>query len=261
MTPRCLSDDRCGRTAYPVLTGQRTCGEFSWEMLNQHMGCSDAERTLPVCARKPVSSVNTSKAFREMPASYRLPDHYPPVPALERAWVKGGSRQMFAGGRGSGAALHFHNAAYNVQFFGVKRCNSPSTQTPCTCCRWQWRCSSSPPISHSTPFSPLSPLSPYQVDAHTTALLWYYGRVVHAVGQGRSQTQTRRVAFQAPWPSTPPPPHRFASCGPGDARSGPPTLLLATDHPNPHLRRRPTRHQANLFRTACRCSAHRAPVT
>lgn len=136
MTPRCLSDDRCGRTAYPVLTGQRTCGEFSWEMLNQHMSCSDAERTLPVCARKPVSSVNTSKAFREMPASYRLPDHYPPVPALERAWVKGGSRQMFAGGRGSGAALHFHNAAYNVQFFGVKRCNSPSTQTPCTCCRW-----------------------------------------------------------------------------------------------------------------------------
>ena len=205
MTPRCLSDDRCGRTAYPVLTGQRTCGEFSWEMLNQHMSCSDAERTLPVCARKPVSSVNTSKAFREMPASYRLPDHYPPVPALERAWVKGGSRQMFAGGRGSGAALHFHNAAYNVQFFGVKRCNSPSTQTPCTCCRWQWRCSSSPPISHSTPFSPLSPLSPYQVDAHTTALLWYYGRVVHAVGQGRSQTQTRRVAFQAPWPSTPTP--------------------------------------------------------
>ena len=87
MTPRCLSDDRCGRTAYPVLTGQRTCGEFSWEMLNQHMSCSDAERTLPVCARKPVSSVNTSKAFREMPASYRLPDHYPPVPALERAWV------------------------------------------------------------------------------------------------------------------------------------------------------------------------------
>ena len=71
--------------------------------------------------------------------------------------------------------------------------------------------------------------------------------------------QARR--FSSPLALNTHPQHCFASCGPGDARSGPPTLLLATDHPNPHLRRRPTRHQANLFRTACRCSAHRAPVT
>ena len=202
MTPRCLSDDRCGRTAYPVLTGQRTCGEFSWEMLNQHMSCSDAERTLPVCARKPVSSVNTSKAFREMPASYRLPDHYPPVPALERAWVKGGSRQMFAGGRGSGAALHFHNAAYNVQFFGVKRCNSPSTQTPCTCCRWPGSGGALPHLpSLIPPPSLLSRLIRWMLTPPR-----YSGITARRprCGPRTLQTQTRRVA-PAPWPSTPTP--------------------------------------------------------
>ena len=44
---------RCGRTAYPSLTGQRHCGWFSLEGLNEHPACDDAEKTLPVCATKP----------------------------------------------------------------------------------------------------------------------------------------------------------------------------------------------------------------
>lgn len=44
----------------------------------------------------------------------------PPLPQLARAWRLAGARQLFSGGSGSGAAFHFHNAAYNVLFFGTK---------------------------------------------------------------------------------------------------------------------------------------------
>ena len=112
---------QCGRTAYPSLTGQRHCGTFSYLKLNEHPSCTDAERTLPVCVSRPRRGVNASEGFKHLPLPYRFQDHLPPNPLLSRAWATGGSRQLFAGGRGSGAALHFHNAAYNVQLFGVKK--------------------------------------------------------------------------------------------------------------------------------------------
>lgn len=100
---------------------QRPCGTFTMAALNGHPMCSDAERTLPVCALKPHDGVNNSAPFHAMPARFRYADGVPPAAMLSNVWVRGGSRQLFAGGRGSGAALHFHNPAYNVQFFGVKR--------------------------------------------------------------------------------------------------------------------------------------------
>lgn len=112
---------RCGRTAYPSLTGQKPCGVFSLDKLNTHAACTDVERTLPVCAMKPLQGVNITAPFASLPTRFRYEDHLPPDPTLGSAWRRGGSRQLFAGGRGSGAALHFHNPAYNVQFFGVKR--------------------------------------------------------------------------------------------------------------------------------------------
>ena len=68
---------RCGRTAYPVLTGQRPCGAFSLADLNSHPHCDDAEKTLPVCARKPSNGelgVNTSVIFKELPSRLRQRD-------------------------------------------------------------------------------------------------------------------------------------------------------------------------------------------
>jgi hypothetical protein len=114
----------CGRTAYPSLTGQTTCGQFSLAMLDTHPKCRDQEGTLPVCASKPAgggATVNTTALFRGLPVAYRMEDHVAPSPVLGKAWRLGGSRQLFAGGRDSGAALHFHNYAYNVQLFGVKK--------------------------------------------------------------------------------------------------------------------------------------------
>ena len=112
---------RCGRTAYPTLTGQRTCGVFTLEALDRNVACKDRERTRPVCALKPQGGVNRTAIFSSLPVRYRLDDAVPPIPVLSATWGQGGSRQLFAGGQGSGAALHFHNPAYNVQFFGVKK--------------------------------------------------------------------------------------------------------------------------------------------
>ena len=61
---------RCGRTAYPSLTGQRPCGTFTLRSLDTHPACGDAERTLPVCALKPHGSVNSTPSFRSLPTSY-----------------------------------------------------------------------------------------------------------------------------------------------------------------------------------------------
>ena len=113
----------CGRTAYPTLTGQKKCGSFSLADLNVNKRCNDKERTQPICVTKPGGSeaaVNSSKCFRDMPLRFRQPRDVPPLPQLSRAWRVAGARQLFSGGRGSGAALHFHNAAYNVLFFGTK---------------------------------------------------------------------------------------------------------------------------------------------
>ena len=64
----------------PPLSAQRHCGEYSLPELDGHPTCSDPEHTRPVCARKPIGSVNDSRPFNHLPLSYRLPNQYPPDP-------------------------------------------------------------------------------------------------------------------------------------------------------------------------------------
>ena len=117
---------RCGRTAYPSLTGQQFCGSFSYLDLNDHPACSDESHTLPVCVSKPNNAggegkINgSSSVWSKLPVNFRYGPEHAPLALLRRSWEAAGSRQLFAGGNGSGAALHFHNAAYNALFFGVK---------------------------------------------------------------------------------------------------------------------------------------------
>jgi len=111
---------QCGRTAYPNLTGQRFCGQYTIAELNRHPQCSDALKTLPICVKKPGGPVNATAGWQRLPARFRMEDDNPPHPALSKLWTRRGSRQLFAGGKGSGAAFHFHGAAYNVLFFGTK---------------------------------------------------------------------------------------------------------------------------------------------
>jgi hypothetical protein len=114
----------CGRTAYPSLTGQDFCGKFSYLDLNTHPACNDKGRTLPICVTKPnggSADINTSTGvWTQLPAKFRYEADVPPMPVLQGAWLAAGAHQLFAGGNGSGAALHFHGAAYNAVFFGVK---------------------------------------------------------------------------------------------------------------------------------------------
>lgn len=114
----------CGRTAYPSLTGQDFCGKFSYLDLNTHPTCNDKGRTLPICVSKPgkgSANINASSSlWKQLPARFRYEPEVAPMPVLQGAWVAAGARQLFAGGNGSGAALHFHSAAYNAVFFGVK---------------------------------------------------------------------------------------------------------------------------------------------
>ena len=90
---------RCGRTAYPQLTGQKTCGLFSLSTLNEGRRCEDKERTLPVCAAKPKGGVNASAIFQDLPVRFRLDDSSPPTPIIARAFSHQGSRQLFSGGK------------------------------------------------------------------------------------------------------------------------------------------------------------------
>ena len=115
----------CGRTAYPSLTDQAFCGMFSYLDLNSHPACNDPGHTLPICVTKPSGvgdlGLNMSGSlWSQLPTKFRYEATLPPVSMLRESWVNAGSHQLFAGGNGSGAALHFHGAAYNVVFFGVK---------------------------------------------------------------------------------------------------------------------------------------------
>jgi len=111
----------CGGTAYPNLTGQKICGVFSMEDLNgAEPHCEDAGRTRPVCVTKPRNGVNESDEFRNAPACFRYEEEFPPMSFMSRAWRVAAARQFFMGGDRSGAAFHFHGAAYNVLFFGIK---------------------------------------------------------------------------------------------------------------------------------------------
>ncbi|KAL1504932.1 hypothetical protein AB1Y20_008699 [Prymnesium parvum] len=111
----------CGRTAYPSLTGQTVCGEFSMEDMNRHPVCNDSERTRPVCVRKPHrGNVNGTVGFKQIPVRARYAPRVPVAPFLTSSWEEITSRQLFMGGNLSGAAMHFHSAAYNMVFFGNK---------------------------------------------------------------------------------------------------------------------------------------------
>ncbi len=68
----------CGRTAYPSLTGQQSCGTFTFAGLNSHPHCNDAERTLPICVTKPAhtgtdgqTDLNFTEVWRDLPTRLR----------------------------------------------------------------------------------------------------------------------------------------------------------------------------------------------
>ena len=67
------------------------------------------------------AGVNTSAGFKELPPGFRYESSHPAMPFLRGAWQSSTSRQLFSGGAGSGASMHFHGYAYNVLFFGSKR--------------------------------------------------------------------------------------------------------------------------------------------
>ena len=92
---------QCGRTAYPNLTGQRFCGAYTIKDLNSHPQCTDALKTLPICVKKPGGPVNATAGWQRLPARFRMEDDNPPHPALSKLWTRRGSRQLFAGGKGS----------------------------------------------------------------------------------------------------------------------------------------------------------------
>lgn len=67
---------QCGRTAYPSLTGQTHCGEFSFAGLNTHPECTDSEHTRPICVAKVQASRHTP-----LPVAHTI---RPPLPPFLR---------------------------------------------------------------------------------------------------------------------------------------------------------------------------------
>ena len=123
----------CGATAYPELTGRRTCGRFGFLDLISSPRCHDANRTRPVCNWKlgrmkgkhvgdwNRQGVDLAAGFREMPKRLRHPPDLPPVRMMRRAWSVSTSRALWGGTAWSGSGFHYHNPAYNVLFFGQKK--------------------------------------------------------------------------------------------------------------------------------------------
>jgi len=102
---------RVGPAAYPHLTGQVACDElFSMKDLEEDRHCMQDD-----------FEVVPNMVFKGQMPDF-IPDRWASAEAaveyLDPAWVKGSSFQLFVGGTDSGAAMHFHNWAYNVMFFG-----------------------------------------------------------------------------------------------------------------------------------------------
>ncbi|KAL3936672.1 MAG: hypothetical protein SGARI_002453 [Bacillariaceae sp.] len=115
-----------GPTAYPSLTGQEECDEkMSIAQLENGEKCPEAPDTPILHAWHP-----TDEDFAELFPSYKdgnIYDNksgwrklgewfYPEIDELdgELGW------QVFFGGDESGATLHWHNAAFNVLYVGIK---------------------------------------------------------------------------------------------------------------------------------------------
>ena len=127
----------CGATAYPDLTGRRSCGRFDFLQLRSSPRCQDEARTRVVCnwklgrmrSKKPSADkadwskngVNIAAGFREMPSWLRHDPASPPLRMMKSAWYGATSRALWGGTAWSGSGFHYHNAAYNVLFFGRKR--------------------------------------------------------------------------------------------------------------------------------------------
>ena len=70
---------------------------------------------LVTCLNDAIFCRTAGKAF--LPESWRE-KKVAAIPFLEKPWISASSYQLFVGGTDSGAAMHFHGAAYNVIFFG-----------------------------------------------------------------------------------------------------------------------------------------------
>jgi hypothetical protein len=122
----------CGATAYPELTGRERCGHFNFLSLRKNPRCNDASQTRPVCnwklaraaksqsARRVGDGINETNGFKLMPAYLRHAQTQPPMPFMKNAWSISTSRALWGGTKSSGSGFHYHNAAYNVLFFGTK---------------------------------------------------------------------------------------------------------------------------------------------
>jgi hypothetical protein len=115
-----------GPTAYPSLTGQEECeGKMSIRQLEAGEKCPEAPDTPILHAWHP-----TDQDFAELFPSYEDGDIY----NKKSGWRKLGEWffpeveemdgdlgwQIFFGGDESGATLHWHNAAFNVLYAGIK---------------------------------------------------------------------------------------------------------------------------------------------
>ena len=144
---------QCGATAYPDLTGRRACGTYSFIDLISNPRCTDQAATRPVCnwklgkvRKRPLpraqgmvgageagnaaglvasnprdDGVNSSAGFMHMPSRFRHPSHIPPMSFMRGSWNGCTSRALWGGTASSGSGFHYHNAAYNMLFFGTKK--------------------------------------------------------------------------------------------------------------------------------------------
>jgi hypothetical protein len=103
-----------GPSAYPHLTGQFECPiKLTIKDLEKGEHCfEDDYEIIP-------NMVFKSEGKQFMPEHWNNKDDAA-VPYLKGPWLHGSSFQLFVGGKDSGAAMHFHGAAYNIIFFGQK---------------------------------------------------------------------------------------------------------------------------------------------
>lgn len=125
-----LESLKCGATAYPTITYQEFCPQpCTVESLERGTSCYDnpvgggLEREYKPTAvlghRGKVNHKSTPQWAQMVPRRFHFGT--PPFHQLCTAYVKSGNKQLFMSGKGAGATMHFHAAAYNVLFFGYKK--------------------------------------------------------------------------------------------------------------------------------------------
>ena len=141
----------CGATAYPELTGRKSCGHFNFLELRDQPRCDDVNRTRPLCNWKlgrmrqhtlgdvkngidwNADGVNLAAGFKEMPERLRHKPELPPIRMMRGAWSISTSRALWGGTAWSGSGFHYHNPAYNVLFFGTKKWMITPPRYACAC--------------------------------------------------------------------------------------------------------------------------------